>query len=98
MTRTLQDLGLVQIHDRYGNTLFVEQTQLDNPKRILLRLYRRNGKRLLERATHEWQGRYQVLHRGNICPHSLREFRTGILLGDSVRYCPQCEPNFPGGQ
>ena len=92
---SLEDMGLVRVHDRYGRSMFVKRDELDNPKRIQLRLYRRDGARLLQPHTHPWQGHYQTLHRGNICPHPTRNFKQALLLGEPVRYCPECMPNFP---
>ena len=92
---SLEDMGLVRVHDRYGRSMFVKKDELDDPKRIQLRLYRRDGARLLQPHTHPWQGHYQTLHRSNICPHPTRNFKQALLLGEPVRYCPECMPSFP---
>ena len=88
-------MNLVQVHDSYGHLMYVDPTELNDPrKKPYLHLYTKGGIRLSDLPSNDRRTKGgTLLLRSNICPHPLKSFQTISLLGERSKSCLACQPD-----
>lgn len=85
----MADKTLVTIHDAYGHTYRVSQSDL-NGTRKMVPLYTARGKLVYDILYRDRERSSAAILRSNICPHELGTFQTQTVLGDTFRECTIC--------